>query len=315
MSLVSLARAAGVTWLFSNSRSPIVSTSLVLADMSMMSTSPCRAIWRICSRYSASVRMRHFAGVHLGRLARRADAEGHVGVLGVGQDELLRSPRDRREWRPVFGRAIFAWSVSLSRAVLRSGRQTLHAILPSVVSTASIVCRSTWPLLRRACTSFGHSSISCVATHAARPDDGRHRQRHVANAVAAAAARCETGRIARRSSAIASITSRIARPTAKPAPPFFLMTSAPEPLVRVNSSLARCGVPAGKLLQRQAADRGARPDRHHAVAVLAEDQRLDLRRRGARAAAAIRLRKRIVSSCVPRPITCAGGSSSRSAAR
>ena len=80
----------------------------VLADMSMMSTSPCRVIWRICSRYSASVRMRHFAGVHLGRLARRADAERHVGVLGVGEDELLRARTDRREWRRVFGRAIFA---------------------------------------------------------------------------------------------------------------------------------------------------------------------------------------------------------------
>ena len=44
MSLVSLARAAGVTWLFSNSRSPIVSRSFVLADISMMSTTPWRTI-------------------------------------------------------------------------------------------------------------------------------------------------------------------------------------------------------------------------------------------------------------------------------
>src|SRR3972149_4221004 len=58
MSLASLARAAGVTWLESNSRSPIVNRSLVLADVSMMSTRPCRTIWRICLRYSASVRMR-----------------------------------------------------------------------------------------------------------------------------------------------------------------------------------------------------------------------------------------------------------------
>jgi hypothetical protein len=67
-------------------------------------------------------------------------------------------------------------------------------------------------------------------------------------------------------------------PTAKPAPVFFLITSAPEPLVRVNSSSARRLTSRG-LLQRQAADRGARPDRHHAVAVLAEDQGVDLRRR------------------------------------
>ena len=57
-SLASLARAAGVMWLSSNSRSSIVSMSLLLADISMMSTSPCRTIWRICSRYSASVRRR-----------------------------------------------------------------------------------------------------------------------------------------------------------------------------------------------------------------------------------------------------------------
>ena len=34
-------------------------------------------------------------------------------------------------------------------------------------------------------------------------------------------------------------------PTAKPAPPFFLITSAPDPLVRANSSAARCGVQPG----------------------------------------------------------------------
>ena len=41
MSVVSLARAAGVTGLLSKRRLWIVSTSLVLADMSMMSTSFC----------------------------------------------------------------------------------------------------------------------------------------------------------------------------------------------------------------------------------------------------------------------------------
>ena len=58
MSLASLARMAGVTWLRSNSRSWIVSTSLVLPLMSMMSTSPWRTFWRINSRYSSSVRKR-----------------------------------------------------------------------------------------------------------------------------------------------------------------------------------------------------------------------------------------------------------------
>ena len=35
------------------------------------------------------------------------------------------------------------------------------------------------------------------------------------------------------------------RPTAKPAPPFFLITSAPEPLVRVKISLAAFGIQTG----------------------------------------------------------------------
>ena len=40
-----------------------------------------------------------FAGVHLGRAAGRAQAERHVGVLGVGDDELAaaRVGVDRRE--------------------------------------------------------------------------------------------------------------------------------------------------------------------------------------------------------------------------
>ena len=50
MSVVSLARTAGVTGESSNSRSWIVRTSLVLARMSMMSTSPWRTISRIWSR-------------------------------------------------------------------------------------------------------------------------------------------------------------------------------------------------------------------------------------------------------------------------
>ena len=58
MSVVSLARTAGVTWLLSNSRSLIVSTSFELALISMMSTSPWATISRISWRYSSSVRKR-----------------------------------------------------------------------------------------------------------------------------------------------------------------------------------------------------------------------------------------------------------------
>ena len=58
MSVVSLARTAGVTWLLSNSRSLIVSTSFELALISMMSTSPWATISRISWRNSSSVRKR-----------------------------------------------------------------------------------------------------------------------------------------------------------------------------------------------------------------------------------------------------------------
>jgi hypothetical protein len=50
MSVVSLARTAGVTGESSNSRSLIVSTSLVEQLMSMMSTRPWRVTSRIWSR-------------------------------------------------------------------------------------------------------------------------------------------------------------------------------------------------------------------------------------------------------------------------
>src|SRR4051812_44622217 len=56
MSVVSLARTAGVTRLEPKRRSWMVRTSDVLADMSMMSTRPWRTTWRIWSRYSASER-------------------------------------------------------------------------------------------------------------------------------------------------------------------------------------------------------------------------------------------------------------------
>ncbi len=56
MSVVSLARQAGVTGLWSNSRRWMVSTSLVEADRSMMSTSFCSTICTMMSRNSARLR-------------------------------------------------------------------------------------------------------------------------------------------------------------------------------------------------------------------------------------------------------------------
>jgi hypothetical protein len=59
MSVVSLARTAGVTSLLSNNRSPIVNSSFVEADINMMSTKPPLTISRIMSRYSANDRNFH----------------------------------------------------------------------------------------------------------------------------------------------------------------------------------------------------------------------------------------------------------------
>ena len=71
-------------------------------------------------------------------------------------------------------------------------------------------------------------------------------------------------------------TSRIEMPTAKPAPPLSEITSAPLPRVRLMIDSASAGVPPRESLERQAAGLGGRPDRHHAVAVLAQDQARDL---------------------------------------
>ncbi len=75
------------------------------------------------------------------------------------------------------------------------------------------------------------------------------------------------------------MTSRIESPTAKPAPPLSLITSAPLPRVRVRSASATVAFQPGILLERQPGGLRRRPDRHHAVAVLAQDQGRDLRGR------------------------------------
>ena len=56
MSVVSLARTAAVTAVFSKTCSSMLSTSLLLGDISKMSTRPCLTISRMRSRYSARLR-------------------------------------------------------------------------------------------------------------------------------------------------------------------------------------------------------------------------------------------------------------------
>ena len=98
-----------------------------------------------------------------------------------------------------------------------------------------------------------------------------------------------TGSTLRLSSSNACTTSRIDRPTANPEPPLSLMTWAPAVFVSSKHILRELGVEAGPLLDRQPGDGGARPDRHHAVAVFAEDQGFHLRRRHLQSLAEIAL--------------------------
>src|SRR5688572_10155038 len=86
----------------------------------------------------------------LGGHAWSADPKRHIGILGVGEDEVLRARR--------IGMDVGEFLV-----------KGFHLAAPIRDSTVSIVCRNTFALCRSACTSFGHKSISRVATTPARP--------------------------------------------------------------------------------------------------------------------------------------------------
>ena len=97
-------------------------------------------------------------------------------------------------------------------------------------------------------------------------------------------------------------TSRIDRPTAKPAPPLSLITSAPLPRVRVRIASAtvefqpgNCssGNPAAWAVDQIGTMLSPCSPRISAVTCVG----------GSSSSSAIRLRNRAVSSCVPRPIT------------
>ncbi len=192
-SLVSLARAAGVTWLFSNSRSPIVSTSLLLADMSMMSTRPCSVIWRMLSRYSASVRIRTSPACISGERPGAPMPNAMSASLASARMNSF-APEGRREWRPVCGRAIFPW-IGLLPALLEPlehGVDRLPQHLPAFAQclrllSARVRIRAS-PGRRRRRPPWAPRSTRRACRNSPLCTD-------------------DTGRIARRSSAMASITS------------------------------------------------------------------------------------------------------------
>ena len=88
MSVVSLARTAGVTGLWSNSRSWIVKHLAGAGAHQHDVHLPWATISRISWRYSVERAEPRLAGVMFRAAARRGKPEGHVGVLGVGQDEI-----------------------------------------------------------------------------------------------------------------------------------------------------------------------------------------------------------------------------------
>ncbi len=91
MSLVSLARAAGVTWLFSNSPSCTLSRSVRAGrhehNVDVPLVDDLANLLAIFGQGAEA----NFAGVHLGRLPGGANAERHVRVFGVGNDEVWRA--------------------------------------------------------------------------------------------------------------------------------------------------------------------------------------------------------------------------------
>jgi hypothetical protein len=92
----------------------------------------------------------------------------------------------------------------------------------------------------------------------------------------------------------------MAMPTAQPAPPFRLMTSAPLPLVRSKTAFWNPGVHSGNPASGRPLTAALDQIGHHRIAVLAQDERLDLRRGQLEFLRDERTETR-VSSIVPRP--------------
>ena len=93
------------------------------------------------------------AGMHLGRLARHADAKRHIGILGIGQNEVGGARR-----------------IGMDGRQLAIERFLHDGYLPwSRASTPSSDCLRTWPLLRSAWISLGQRSSSIVEWTPLRP--------------------------------------------------------------------------------------------------------------------------------------------------
>src|SRR5262249_11574894 len=116
--------------------------------------------------------------------------------------------------------------------------------------------------------------------NAAATDFGRDGEAHITNAVCAFYQRADRQNLATiEQKAMHDFADRDADREA--GTPFELDDRGAGGLGRVEDFLADFRAPIGPLVERQAADGGARPDWRHTVAVLAEDEGFDLRWRHA----------------------------------
>ena len=159
-----------------------------------------------------------------------------------------------------------------------SGLGALPAALGFLFKTSSIVSRRTWAECWSAETSLGQSSISSWASTPFRPTTvGIDMQTSRIPYVAIDQRGDRQDPLLVERHGVDDLADRQADGEARP--PLELDHLGAAAAGPCEQGLGGGGVPARELLERQAGGLGGRPDRHHAVAVLAEDQGRDLSRR------------------------------------
>ena len=278
-----------------------------LADISMISTSPDRVISRIWSRYSSSVLNRTSPECISGERPGAPKPERHVGVLGVGDDELAAA-------------RIGVDCGELAVEGLLHGSQRFPWLCPETV-TRDDPCEPLPPpapiVTRTARAGAGLTSAFAALGHARRSglarglgvtlvdrfdgftqDLGRmlqrrgffrpeldlelafdpfaadHRRDRDAN-IADAVGTVDKGRDRQDAflierDGVDDFADRDADGEARA--PFELDHLGTTAASAGEERVGDAGIPAGESLERQAGGLGRRPDRHHAIAVLAQDQ-------------------------------------------
>src|SRR5687768_3015032 len=248
MSVVSFARAAGVMAELSNSRSSIVSTSDVEADISMMSTIPCRTISRIWSRYSASERT----------FPVRASLPGAARPAAMSAS--FASAR-MKSFAPCGSAWMLASLVSSDFCIASLHLRVRLVELPGALDDAARLARPQLDLV-----SFQHAAFA---------DERRDARAGAADAVFAAQLRADgqyLGLVERD-----GVYHLDDAQSDRPAGAALEADALGAALLRPFEQLALdSSVAVRQLYQRDAAGFCGRPNRDYAVAVLAEDEGFDL---------------------------------------